>query len=113
MKQELINILSTLGYPVFLDGSINPDNAYPDAFFTFFNTDSEEDMFYSGAPIGEVWRFRVWFVATDPTLVETVPEQARQALRSAGWTLVDMPRDGAVDVPSHTAKFFETFYLNA
>jgi hypothetical protein len=113
MKQALIDILSTLKYPVFLEGSNNPAETYPDAFFTFFNVDTEEDMFYSGAPHGEVWRFRVWFVATDPALVETVPEQARQALRAAGWTLVDMPRDGSTDLITHTARFFTTLYLNA
>lgn len=113
MKQELIDVLATLGYPVFLDGSINPDTAYPDSFFTFFNYDTDEDMFYSGSPIGEVWRFRVWFVSTDPALVEAVSEQARQALKTAGWTAQDMPRDGAVNVPTHTARFFTVLYLNA
>lgn len=113
MKQALIDVLSTLKYPVFLEGSINPAENYPDAFFTFFNFDTDEEMFYSAAPIGAVWRFRVWFVGTDPALVETVPEQARQALKAAGWTPLDMPRDGAVDIPTHTARFFTVLYLDA
>lgn len=113
MKQSLINVLSTFGYPVFLEGSINPDTTYPDAFFTFFNTGTAEDMFYSSDPLGQIWHFRVWFVATDPALVETVPEQARQALKAAGWTPENMPRDGRVDLPTHTARFFTILKLNA
>ena len=48
----------------------------------------------------------IYFYSTDPTLVASVPEQARQALRSAGHTVYGKPSDVNVDGPTHTGAFF-------
>lgn len=109
MKAELITILKTFGYPVFLQGSLNPNEQYPDSFFTFWNFDNPENAFYDNDPNRCVWGFWVYFYSTDPEKVEKTPEQARQALRAAGWVVEGKPNDISVDRPTHTGAFFTAF----
>lgn len=109
MKQQLIELLGTLGYPVFLQGSLNPDEAYPDSFFTFWNFQTPEDLFYSNYPSAAVWGFWVYFYSVDPEKVERVTEQARQIIRSAGWTPDGRANDVSVDRPTHTGAMFTVY----
>ena len=95
MKQELISLLETFGYPVYLQGSLASPAAYPESFFTFWNPSNDDGGFYSANPVFAVWTFNVYFYSNDPELVASVPEQARKP--------VDVP----VDVPTHTGAFFE------
>lgn len=109
MKSELIELLERSGYPVYLQGSLNPDDNYPDSFFTFWNFDNPENEFYDNTPGGCAWGFWVYFYSTDPQLVEIVPEQARQTLRKNGWTVQGKPHDIGVDRPTHTGVFFTVY----
>ena len=77
MKSELITLLETLKYPVFLQGSINSLEEYPESFFTFWNFETPESAFYDNDAGRAVWGFWVYFYSTDPTLVETQPEIRR------------------------------------
>lgn len=113
MKEQLIAVLEDFGYPVFLQGSLNGAEDYPESFFTFWNFDTPEEMFYSGEPIGAWHGYWVYFYSTDPLKVQTVPEQARQSLKAAGWTPDGKPHDINVDVPTHTGAFFTVYKLEA
>lgn len=106
MKETLIGILEAFGYPVYLQGALASPEAYPAAFFTFWNPYNDDNGFYSASPIMAVWEFNVYFYATDPALVASVPEQARQALRAAGHVVHGKPCDVRVDVPTHTGAYF-------
>ena len=107
MKEQLIQILDGFGYPVYLQGALASPADYPASFFTFWNPRNDDGGFYSASPIMAVWTFNVYFYATDPALVASVPEQARQALRRAGYVVGGKPSDVPVDVPTHTGAFFE------
>ena len=111
MKEQLITLLSGLGYPVFLQGSLNSENDYPDSFFTFWNFDTPETSFYDNNPNRCVWGFWVYFYSTSPQLVEQVPEQARKQLRESGWILEGKATDIKVDKPTHTGAFFTTYKI--
>lgn len=109
MKQTLIELLSGLGYPVFLQGSLNPSDPYPDSFFTFWNFNNDDTAFYDNDTHREVWGFWVYFYSISPALVESVLEQARQILKNNGFILQGKATDISVDRPTHTGAMFTTY----
>lgn len=109
MKAELITALNTFGYPVFLQGSLDTDEAYPDSFFTFWNFETPEGEFYDDEAHMAVWGFWIYFYSTNPQLVEEKTEAARKLLKSIGWVPDGKPHDISVDVPTHTGAFFEVY----
>lgn len=109
MKNELITLLETLGYPVFLQGTINSVEEYPESFFTFWNFETPEAAFYDNYPGRAVWGFWVYFYSTNPKLVETQPEAARKLLRSNDFILKGKANDISVDKPTHTGAFFTVY----
>lgn len=109
MKTELITLLETFGYPVFLQGSLNGEDDYPDSFFTFWNFETPEAAYYDDNANRAVWGFWVYFYSTDPELVESVPEQARQLLKQNDWILQGKAHDITVDKVSHTGAFITVF----
>ena len=109
MKQTLIELLSGLGYPVFLQGSLNPSDPYPDSFFTFWNFNNDDTAFYDNDTHTEVWGFWVYFYSINPALVEGVSEQARQILKNNGFILQGKATDISVDRPTHTGAMFTTY----
>ena len=109
MKQTLIELLRGLGYPVFLQGSLNPSEPYPDSFFTFWNFNNNDTAFYDNDTHREVWGFWVYFYSISPALVESIPEQARRILKSNGFIIQGKATDISVDRPTHTGAMFTTY----
>ena len=109
MKEQLITLLETFGYEVFLQGSINSKEDYPESFFTFWNFQTPEAAFYDDNANRAVWGFWIYFYSVDPLLVEQVPEQARQLLKQNGWIPQGKPTDISVDKPTHTGAFFSAY----
>lgn len=109
MKSELIEFLESFGFPVFLQGSLNPDEPYPDSFFTFWNFDTPEAAFYDDDANRAVWGFWVYFYSTDPVQVEQITENARQLLKKNGYIPQGKPNDISVDRPTHTGAFFTVY----
>ena len=109
MKEQLISILATLGYPIFLQGTLQSTEDYPESFFTFWNFDTPETAFYDNDAGRAVWGFWVYFYSTSPELVESVPEQARQLLKQNNFILNGKANDIAVDKPTHTGAFFTVY----
>ena len=109
MKAALIEILESFDYPVFLQGSLNPDESYPDSFFTFWNFETPENEYYSNDSGAAVWGFWVYFYSNDPEKVETVTDAAWATLKAAGWTMDGRPNDITVDKPTHTGRMFTIY----
>lgn len=109
MKSDLIALLQTLGYPVFLQGTVNANAPYPDSFFTFWNPETPEAAFYDNDANRAVWAFWIFFYSTNPLLVETEPEKARKLLKQNGFILDGKANDVSVDRPTHTGAYFAVF----
>lgn len=102
MKKKLISILETFGYPVFLQGSLNSDEKYPDSFITFWTDYTSDNAHYDDDVHSVVWSFSVIFYSSNPTLVNTKPDKIRAALKSAGFIPQGKGQDIPSDEPTHT-----------
>lgn len=104
MKDLLINTIATLGYPIFLQGSLNKDKAYPESFFTFWNNEVPGDEFYDNEEHSYIWNFDLNFYSSDPALVNTKLLEAKTELKKAGFIVTGKGYDVASDEPTHTGR---------
>jgi hypothetical protein len=110
MKQLLINTLNTFGYPVYLQGTLNPDKAYPESFVTFWTDYTADNAHYDDDVHSVDWNFTVIFYSSNPTLVNTVPQMMRTALKNAGFIPQGKGQDIPSDEPTHTGWATEYIY---
>jgi len=104
MEDLLIEILLTFGFPVIQQGSLSPDEKYPDAFFTFWNNDSPDDDFYDNKPNAIVWDYDVNFYSTDPVQVYSALKTAKTKLIQAGFICPDNGHTVGSDEPTHIGR---------
>lgn len=112
MEDILINLLQTFGYPVFRQGSLSKDEAYPDTFFTFWNNSETGQSFYDNDTAIVDYDFSVNVYSTDTDKVYSLIASARTLLKSNGWIIVSRGYDVGSDEITHIGRGFEIEYLN-
>ena len=110
MKELLISLLVTFGYPIFLQGSLG-DDPYPDSFFTFWNDDSYDEQFYDNAEHSTIWSVDVNFYSTDPALVNSILLDVKRLLKSNKFIVSGAGHDVASDEPTHTGRGLTALYI--
>ena len=80
----LCNLLESLNYPVFLQGTYSGDE-YPDDFITYITNDSGDRAHYDDITTSWTWQFTVIFYSRNPEHLDTVPDTIRQTLKAAGF----------------------------
>ena len=110
MEDLLISTLETLGYPVKLQGSLLPDESYPDSFFTFWNDSADGTSFYSNDERAILWSYSLNFYSNDPLLVNTKLVEAKRLLRNNGWIVSGAGYDVPSDEVTHTGRGISLLY---
>lgn len=110
MEDKLIEILEALGYPVKLQGSLLPDEPYPDHFFTFWNDSADGTSYYSNTEGAILWAYSLNFYSIDPLLVNTKLLEAKTLLKSAGWVVSGAGYDVPSDEATHTGRGISLLY---
>ena len=101
MIKQLIAAIEPLGYPIFLQGSLNDNEAYPESFFTYWNFQANDTKaFDNDASICE-WGYWLYFYSSNPALVET------EILRAKVW---GKGEDIKSDVISHTGRMITAYF---
>lgn len=111
MEDNLINILSELGYPVYRQGSMSDDEIYPSTFLTFWNYDTPDHSHYDNSEYGYAWSFNIYVYSNDPELTYSVLAEARIKLKKAGWIVNGKGFDVQSDEATHTGRGLEIFFL--
>lgn len=107
---NLITELNKLGYPVFKQGSLLPDEPYPDHFFTYWNNASDGDGYYSNNESAIIWNYSVNFYSVDELLVDSKLLEAKTLLKQAGFIVGGAGYDLASDEPTHTGRGIMALY---
>jgi len=103
MKDLLISLLECFCPDnVYLQGTLNEDEAYPQKFITFFVTDTEDLEFYDNAVVGAAWYVSVIFYSSNPAEVNSIPFTIAEVLKRAGFIPQGKGRDIMSSKPSHT-----------
>lgn len=111
MKKALVTLLKTFNLPVFQQGSLNDDDIYPAAFFTYWNTETEDSAFYDNTEHLTVWSFTVYFYCTNPELTNTILLEAKQLLKDNGWIVDGKGYDVPSDEKDYTGRAIDVLYL--
>lgn len=111
MKQKLVDILETFCPDnVFLQGTRNPNEAYPPELLTFWTNYTEDRAHYDNKVDSVKWNFYVMYYADDPTLVNTKPLKIAAALKAAGFVQQGKGNDVLSDEATHTGWAMEFTY---
>lgn len=106
VKDELLEILESYGYPVRLQGSLGPTEAYPPTFFTFWNNQSYDGNHYDNDAVAYIWNFEINLYSDNATVVnETLPKVMKD-FKKAGWITSGRGHDSASDEITHTGRGF-------
>ena len=111
MEDLLIQTLSSFGYPVMLQGSLLPNEPYPDNFFTFWNNDSSDGTHYDNAAASVLYEYEVNFYSNNPANVYDVLRAAIAKLRAAGFIISGDGYSVASDEPTHDGRGVDVEYL--
>lgn len=111
MKKKLIRILEEFGYPVFLQGTLNSEEDYPAAFFTFWNFSTPENKKYDNKANGAKWGFWIEFYSNNPIKVEKIPLEAKKKLEKAGFEFDGKPCDITSVAKTYTGARLTAYIL--
>ena len=118
MKQKLINALVGCGFvegkTLFLHGTMNPEEAYPETFATFWTDDVPDGVHFDNVTHSYNWAFTVILYSANPATVNTKQNEIRAALKAAGFIPQGKGQDAPSDEPTHTGwamEFVITEYL--
>ena len=111
MEDSLIEILSTLKYPIIRQGSLAPDEVYPDTFFTFWNNDETEHSAYDNDTVNVDYDFDVNVYSANPNTAYELLSQARKLLKENGWIIATRGYDVASDEITHVGRGMEILFL--
>ena len=110
MEDLLISTLEALSYPVRKQGSLLPDEPYPNHFFTFWNDSADGSSYYSNTETAIIWQYSLNFYSSDPNMVTTKLLEAKSLLKAQGWVVNGAGYDVASDEPTHTGRGITILY---
>ena len=110
MKNLLINELEKFGYPVYLQGSLNADEDYPETFITFFTYTT--DGSHSDNNVNSIeWNISVILYSSEPKIVNEKPIEIINALKNVGFIPQGKGQDIPSDEPTHTGWAMDFKYI--
>ena len=103
-------LLESTGYPYFRQGSLAPDDPYPESFFTFWNVDTPEDSYFDNGPHAANWSWRGYFYTKDPAPLYSVMGDFLESARAAGFISQGRARDLSSDEPGTVGRTIQLTY---
>lgn len=110
MIDKIIETLEAIGYPAYLQGTLLPEESYPESFFTVWNNASTGTSFYNNREYGVIWDYSVTIYSTSPTIVNSALLEAKRALKAEGFTVSGAGYDIPSDIDTHTGRTITAYF---
>ena len=111
MEDKLIELLSSLKYPVIRQGSLAPDEKYPDTFFTCWNNSDYDHSNYDNKTFLSEESFDVNVYSTSADTVYSLQREAQALLKQNKFIIAQRGYDIASDEITHVGRGMEVIYL--
>ncbi len=110
MVDLLISTLEARGYPIRLQGSLLPDEPYPNRFFTFWNDAADGESYFNNEEGAIIWQYSLNFYSNNPALVNSELLEAKKLLKKAGFIVSGGGYSVMSDKPTHTGRGITVIY---
>lgn len=111
MKKQLVSILRTFNLPVYQQGTLDDNAIYPAAFFTYWNSSTDDESFYNDKNHRTVWMFTVYFYCTNEELTNSILLETKQKLQEVGWIVDGVGYDVPSDEKDYTGRAIDVMYI--
>ncbi len=111
MEDMLTALLEQFGFPVLRQGSLAPEEQYPDLFFTFWNRGSEDGNSYDGREASVIWQYDVNVYGKDPLKVFYTLAEAVNLLKQHDFLVSGRGHDVASDEKTHIGRGISVSYF--
>lgn len=111
MEDLLITLLESFGFPVLLQGTLSPDEAYPDHFFTYWERPSHDGSHYDNDAVSCVYEYDINFYSNNPDYPYKYIRDAKKLLKENKFILSGNGYSVQSDEVTHTGRGIEATYL--
>lgn len=115
MENKLVSILEGLeleqGFDVILQGTLDPEEGYPDNFFTYWNWETPRDGYYNNKHSKVYWGFQIIAYSTDRSFLNEMLKKAIEKLEENNFIINSDGEDVASNLQSHTGKMIEVYFI--
>lgn len=93
-----------------MQGTLAPDESYPDHFFTWWERTSYDGSHYDDKAVNCVYDYDINFYSIDPSYPYKYIREAKKLLKENGFILSGNGGAVASDEPTHTGRTIEALY---
>lgn len=110
MKDRLIELLETFGYPVLQQGSMSDEEEYPMTFITYWNNETPQGMFYDNRSHKTDWDFDVNIYTCDVLKLDDKLNEIIDLLQANGFVVDSNGYDVMSDEKTHVGRGVNVIY---
>ena len=112
MWSKLEAVFNKIGLPYARQGSFSDESEYPQSFFTFWNTATDEDSFYDDESHKAEWRWNVYYYTNDlSTLYTMLDVEFVKVAKEFGFITEGRCSDVKSDRPDYPGRMIRIIYV--
>lgn len=111
MEELLIEFISSLGYPIFRQGSLTENEAYPPTFFTYWNNTEINHSAYDNDTIIMQYDYDLNVYSTNIDTCYELLDQATKLLKQHKFIVTQFGFDLYSDEVTHVGRGMNVSYL--
>lgn len=115
MENKLVSILEGLeleqGFDVILQGTLDPNDGFPDNFFSYWNWETPRESYYDNKHTSVRWGYQINVYSTDRKFLNEMTKKAIEELEKNNFDIDSDGEDIASNIKSHTGKMFEVYFI--